>query len=597
MAENKTLFGTTISDLDLVIQRYIRSERYTRIYFDRAKTNYKTYKCVKDKVVPWRNNIFVPMAATICDSRAATAVQHTLSVKPFVAFEPRESGDARIAKQIEKVVDSLLSRREVEMEFEWGNFCLLFYLYGKGYISCIPKFKNKNGKAEYAYPDIKTVDFWDVYPDPSARKLSMAKYLIIKEWDYIDNIKKMEQIGIYKNTSEVTPDNLNNSEHIQALKDAGLSPEDTVCDPKTGRTMILHYWEDGNVISVAGLRVIIRNTKEQKEPPLPYNLPITDSGMISPLEFYPRGLVEKNVELNREVNIIRSQRRDWMELEVNKPALVDINAFDEDSMDNIVFAAGNLIPTTNTQNGINFVNVQPLTAEAYKEDELVIKDMQDVSGEYEYSRGVTPSRKETATGIMRLQQASRSGRFALEVNALNQALVEIAYKVMLQVRRFMPKEKYERLLGEQDAGFYNISIDDLKEQYDLIPMGSSVSAIKEVRAEQRLKAWDMISKIPPQVGQQDPAEPFVISYYGLVKSILEDMEIKNVDDILISMKKQQQQQMQGQESQEESPVQKLMKVLNPEQRERLMSEIQRRMNPQPQEAPVDIAASEEGGMA
>ena len=66
---------------------------------------------------------------------------------------------------------------------------------------------------------------------------------------------------------------------------------------------------------------------------------------------------------------------------------------------------------------------------------------------------------------------------------------------------------------------------------DVIPVGSSVTANKELRIQQVQQAQDMLMNIPPDVGQQNKT-PFTIDLYEVIKMGLDTLEISNVEELV-----------------------------------------------------------------
>jgi hypothetical protein len=97
----------------------------------------------------------------------------------------------------------------------------------------------------------------------------------------------------------------------------------------------------------------------------------------------------------------------------------------------------------------------------------------------------------------------------------------------------MTQEQYERIIGEPDAGFYKYSQKELFQALDVVPQGSSITANKETRSQQIEKAVGLLQNVDPQMAMNNPVQPYVVNMYEANKMSLEDLDVKNVDDILV----------------------------------------------------------------
>ena len=80
----------------------------------------------------------------------------------------------------------------------------------------------------------------------------------------------------------------------------------------------IHYFSGGDVITFADRKVIIRDTREKKTP-YPYSMPIVQyKYMPVPLEFFAMGIPEVLEVLQEDKNLVRSARRDNIDLVINK---------------------------------------------------------------------------------------------------------------------------------------------------------------------------------------------------------------------------------------------------------------------------------------
>lgn len=109
----------------------------------------------------------------------------------------------------------------------------------------------------------KNVCFWDqpsftVIPvedflwDPSASSLDLASDCIYRSWETIENLRFMQDNGVYRNVDQ-----------IEAMRGGAFSPKEASASylkvDRKGRVEILEYWQRNRLITVANRRVVLRD--------------------------------------------------------------------------------------------------------------------------------------------------------------------------------------------------------------------------------------------------------------------------------------------------------------------------------------------------
>jgi hypothetical protein len=266
--------------------------------------------------------------------------------------------------------------------------------------------------------------------------------------------------------------------------------------------------------------------------------------MPVPLEFFGMGIPEVLECLQEDKNLVRSARRDNIDICINK--VLKVRAGADVNYDLIKYYGGAIWPLENL-NDIATVDISDVTQSSYREEAQVASDMENALSFFGYARGMTPTHEERPTTVMRLQQASLN-RLDLNVKLTEfTVLRNIATRVLLLTRRYMPQQVYEAILGEPDAGFYRMSEDQIRRYFIARPIGSSVTHIKELRQQQAQAAMGILQTVAP-VSKQS-SDPFDINWYQAAKSGFEALDIKNADQILVKYQPQQLQEMQMQQQQ------------------------------------------------
>jgi len=165
-------------------------------------------------------------------------------------------------------------------------------------------------------------------------------------------------------------------------------------------------------------------------------------------------------------------------------------------------------------------------------------DMENALSLFGYARGMTPAHSEQPTTIMKLQQASLN-RLDLAVKMAEfTTLQNIASRIILLTRRFMDQATYEAIIGDEDAGFFRLTEEDIRRFFHFKPIGSSVSNIKEVRQQQIQAALDLLGRMPPELAMSNK-QPFTVDWYEAYRTAFDAIDIKNVDRILVKLEEQQ----------------------------------------------------------
>lgn len=513
------------------LQAYQRSEDYTRTYFDRAKTHYKHYRLYRDKKdYPYANSIFCPDTFNFVEDAAAKEVQALLGSSPVYQVIPRKGGVLGIASQLNVVLQWAVETPEFEFFIEFLDFKKNSAIFGTSFLGVLPDFKFTDQGLVYAGPRFDFNDFWDIFPDPMARRLGRnCRYIIKRSKPYFEELMDMEQKGIYKNVRQM--ESLNSGdiddERKQLLMEIGV--QQYISDDKDVHE-ILEMYSYGHIITVGDRQIILRDTRSDKFRPYPYDIPLVDDRYVPvPGEFYGMGIPEILRDLQADKNTVRSQRRENVDLILNK--ILKLRSGADVDIDTLKFFPGAIWMVEDIERDIRELDLRDVTQSAYQEEEHLDMDMERATGQYRYSQGQAPQREETATGIIRLQQAAQSRMdISLKMTEFS-AMRSIATKVILQVRQFMPQAEYERIVGEPDAGFYKIPLEDIQRFYDFMPVGSSITRVKEQRAKQLMEGLKMLMSIPPQVQQMGG---FQVNYRKMIEMGMDEaLDIKNYKQIIM----------------------------------------------------------------
>lgn len=589
-------------DMDVLKWLLIRlrdSEEFCEPYFDRAKRHYKLYRfgsAVDGDDWPYVNRVRSRDILAFVEDSTAILIQTLFASMPFFSVIPRETrllfmnydniDPMLIGDQIARCLDYQISHEDTEFFEEIVDFIKGGCMLGNSYIGVYPKFTSDG---TYLRPLLKTTDFFDVLPITGARRVTKARGVFVREFATFEELKKLQKQGIYRNVDELKGATVSSADpqvkwHEQLLQEVGM----TNYQVSDLDIEVIHYFSGGHVITFANRKTVLRNSNEpkNKEPqslvesdlgspeerliqPYPYSMPIVQyKYMPVPLEFFGMGIPEVLEVLQEDKNLIRSARRDNIDLVIQKVLKARSGA--DINFDLIKYYAGAIWPLENL-NDVEAMEMQDVTQSSYQEEAMREHDMENALSLFGYARGMTPAHSEQPTTIMKLQQASLN-RLDLAVKLAEfTTLQNIATRIILLTRRFMDQATYEAIIGDQDAGFYRLSEEDIRRFYHFKPVGSSVTNIKEVRQQQVQAAIELVSKLPPEMMAMN-VEPFTVNWYEAIRTAYDALDVKNVDRILIKLPPQQpqmpgmgmaaqaQQQQMMQQGQMQQPQQEMQQL-------------------------------------
>ncbi|MFA5154391.1 MAG: hypothetical protein WC554_17740 [Clostridia bacterium] len=541
--------------LKWLLERLHRSEEYCRPYFDRAKRHYQLYRfstAVADADWPYVNRVRSRDILAFVEDTTAILIQTLFATQPFISIIPRETGNSfvqqlgidltEVARQVEHLLDYQLSHEDTDFLEEIIDFFKSGGIQGNSYIGVYPNFEG----GEYTLPLLKTTGFWDVLPIPGSKRISKALGVFVREFVTMDDLRKMEQFGVYKNIDKVDQKGSGDTDnwHKSLLEDVGMSGYTTSEDIE-----VIHYFAGGHVITFANRKNILRDStipvtdqmgQQIYEEPFPYSNPLVHFKHTPiPDEFFAMGIPEILEVLQEDKNLIRSARRDNIDLVINK--IIQTKDGSDLNYDLLRYFPGAIWP--DTMGKVEVMEMTDVTQSSYAEEKGIQADMENALSLFGYARGMTPAHTEQPTTVMKLQQASMNRQDINVKMAEITVLQEIARKIVMLNRKYMKQETYEAIIGEPDAGFYRLPIQYINRMFIMKPVGSSVTHIKEVRQQQIMGAINLAMPYiqNPQLGQIN-IEPFTVNSLELLREGFDSSDVKTINRILIPTPKEQPQQ-------------------------------------------------------
>ena len=503
---------------------YDAVKRWRDPYEKRWKRFYKLYRSYRDpSQYPFKANVFVPYIFSIVESVVPKMLGTIFNTRPILSVIPRKGASEGVSKLLERLLDYQLD----EDQLEFFNKILEFFketaVYGTAFMKILPRFHNDE-LVSFNYIDVEPIDLFHIFPDYRATSVGDMRYIIQLSYLDFDELKDMQDQGFYKN---VTPllEKLEAMTNVDEYKRKRLSDigilDEYGFDASRRVVEVLEYWDRDNIYIIGGRQEVLKKEKNPFGRLLPFimarYIPIQH-------ELYGVGIPEVSESLQEELNTVRNQRMDNVNLIINRMFVV--NKYADVDFDSLVSFPGNVI-LSNDVEAIKPLDTRDITKSAYEEEDIIKRDIDNATGEWEYSRGATPPRRETATGIVRLQQASNI-RFDTIVKMLEFSVLRNIAKMFIWLDyQFMDPADFKGIVGEEEYKkyegdmFYKSTPTEVFRNFMFQPMGSSTTAIKEVRVNQIMQAYEMFNK-----------DPF-INQIELRKMVMDVLDLKNESKLLI----------------------------------------------------------------
>ncbi len=526
MAKEATTWGNTTLKSDpasYISDLFLATSQWRESYESRWKRFYKLYRSYRDaSASPFKSNIFVPYIFSIVESVVPKMLGMVFNTRPIISIQPRKGTSVNMSKLLESLLEFQLDEDQLELFSKILEFFKEAAIYGTAFMKVIPRF-NDDELVSFNYIDLEPIDIFNIYPDYRAKSIRRMKYIIQLSYMDFDELEKLEDQGFYKNVKEVeqyVESSINVDEaKRERLTDVGILDEYGF-DSTRKVVEVLEYWDREKIYTIGARSVILK----EEDNPFGGLLPFIMARYVPVQhELFGIGIPEIAESLQEELNTVRNQRMDNVNLIINRMFIA--NKYADIDFDSLVSYPGNVI-LTNDINSIKPLDTRDVTKSAYLEEDIIKRDIDTGVGEYSYSRGEPPERRETATGIVRLQQAS-SARFDTVVKMLEFTVLRHIAKMFIWLDyHFLPPEDFKKIVGEEEFEkyngmmFYSQDIDAVLKQYNFQPMGSATTSIKEVRIQQIMQAYKLFNRDP------------MINQEALRRMVLSTLDIKNENELI-----------------------------------------------------------------
>lgn len=220
-----------------------------------------------------------------------------------------------------------------------------------------------------------------------------------------------------------------------------------------------------------------------------------------PDQFYPIGDLEQIEPLQRELNETRSQMMNHRKRFARK-YLYKESAFDQYGRSSLESDEDNVMVPVVSDEPLGAV-VAPFPAvinppEFYDQSNLIVNDIERITGLPEFMTGGLPEIRRTATEVSAIQDAANA-RTADKLAIVELAIGEVARRLVMLAQQYMTGEQVARLIGKDGEPIWvNFDREYLEGDFDFEVVGGSTQPHNE--AVRRQTALQVVDAMAPFAG-------------------------------------------------------------------------------------------------
>jgi len=393
--------------LQEVLDKYNLSKNYrTSNEFETNLDKWKGYyegtsQETRDRKAQGRSAILPPWPKTTVNHLLARFILTICGQKPYFSTAPLNKKSIESSKIANDVLFFQIDRESAF--YQINRFVQSILSYGFGVL--------KTGW-DFTLNDV-TIKNWDIkkfYYSPHAEDLTILPWGIFELWRSLKEIQA-ENAAFEKDWKKPLYDNLDKLEERQTaiLED---ETDKYTAEEKKGLQHILEYWDADKKIVVANKETVILETENPlKTKNSPGFVPAICGCGIPKLEgILGTGEIETIEPYVREMATIKNQRMDNVNMALNPVLLRNTNVEIENEDDLSKLRPGlqvkiDVIETVDVATVLAPLKLDFVTGSSYQETGILERNIQIISGMFDYVLGEVPQQRETATGIARLQAA------------------------------------------------------------------------------------------------------------------------------------------------------------------------------------------------
>jgi hypothetical protein len=522
------------------------------------KRSYNNWRGILDgSLYPWRSKLFIPWSFTVVETIipkvfARDPKWRAISRDPAPAPEQQPQEEMQGLKlstpDQASVVNNLLSYQwsHMGMRLKMYDYIKDSLMYSKGYAKVTWNFKTKTTtiqepvvgkddeitfkevKKNDVYcddPNVEIIDPFDIYVDPEATSLDNAAYVIHRKvvpYERVKNNTNYKNVHLIKSSKGQAPQNAIDNTLNQDTRFSGSAPQ---TDDFKQDVELLEYWETDRLIVVANGSVVLRDS------PNPYahkKLPFVElDDYRDPHKYYGQSELSVIDPLQREINAIRNQRRDYDNLQLNP--VIRMVPGTLRNPNSAVMAPGNVWMVSDLSSMDTFT-LPALQGTARDIEQQTANDIKMSVAIDEIGIGLLPDnpQRRSATEVVTAQSMAGK-RFAIKIALLEEAVKKIGDLVFALNQQFLDQERVIQIVGPRGAQqWLKLTPDDIRGQYFIDIETGSMLPKDEIASRQ--EAVQLLQYITPIISPIIPSNPGVIS--PIIRMVLDTFELPGKQEIL-----------------------------------------------------------------
>lgn len=524
----------------LVTDRFERARSFRVTNQDDIwKRSYNNWRGILDQsIYPWRSKLFIPWSFTVIE---------TIIPKVF-ARDPKWRAISRnpdFDPEASRVVQDLLTYQwdRLGMRLKMYDYIKDSLMYSKGMAKVTWNFQTKTKKfmepqvdeddkitfketvrsdVEYDDPVVEIVDPFDLYIDPDATSAGYggdAKYLIHRKTVPLETLKENPN---YKNTDKIKGGSYADQYMDKISRYNNSTPQK---DKHSNLVEVLEYWEQDRLVVIANRGVILRDT------PNPYNhkqIPFVElDDYRDPHRLYGQSELSVIDPLQREINSIRNQRRDYDNLALNP--VIQMVPGTLRNPNSAVMSPGSVWMVSDL-NSIGTFQLPLLQGAATDIEEITARDIKMSVAIDEIGIGLLPEnpQRRSATEVVTAQSMAGK-RFAIKIALLEEAVKKLGQLVFDLNQQFLDQERMIQIIGERGAQeWVKLGPADVRGQYFIDIEAGSMLPKDEIAARQ--EAVQLLQYITPIISPVIQTNPEVIM--PVIRMVLDTFELPGKQEIM-----------------------------------------------------------------
>ncbi len=539
----------------LVNDRFTRARSQRLVEQDGIwKRSYNNWRGKLDpSIYPWRSKLFVPWSFTVVE----TIIPKVFARDPkwrAISREPEPpineppvdmGGIMRSTPTQSSVVNNLLTYQwiRLDMRIKMYDYIKDSLMYSKAMAKVGWNFKTKTktfmepivGKddvitfkktvksnVEHDDPTVDIIDPFDLYIDPDATTAGFggnARFIIHRK---TVPLKELKDNPNYNNVDKIKQDGYADQYLDKTSRFGGEAPTK---DKHSDLVEILEYWEEDRLIVLANRSIILRDT------PNPYDhkqIPFVElDDYRDPHKLYGQSELSVIDPLQREINSIRNQRRDYDNLALN-PVIRMVPGVLRNP-NSAVMAPGSVWYVSDL-NSMDVFQLPQLQGTARDIEQQTANDIKMTVAIDEIGIGLLPDnpQRRSATEVVTAQSMAGK-RFAIKIALLEEAVKKIGQLIFALDQQFLDEERIIQIVGQRGAQeWVKLSPEDIRGDYYIDIETGSMLPRDEIA--QRQEAVQLLQYITPIISPVIQTNPGIIM--PVIRMVLDTFELPGKQEIL-----------------------------------------------------------------